>query len=100
MKRGWYIGNFSPSALVTQQFEVCYTIHKKDEKWEKHYHKVGTEITLVIRGKMRINNTVYGQGSIIVIHPNEIADPSFIEDTELVIVKTPSDINDKYTVPR
>lgn len=100
MKRGWYIGNFSPSALVTKQFEVCYTTHKKGELWEKHYHKVATEITLVIRGTMKINDTIYKQGDIIVIHPNEVADSSFIEDTELVIVKTPSDVNDKYVIPR
>lgn len=100
MKKGWYIGNFSPSAFKTDKFEVCYTRHKKNEFWEKHYHKLGTEITLVLRGMMKINDTIYNEGDILVIYPNEVADPTFLEDTDLVIVKTPSDTNDKYVLSR
>ena len=34
------------------------------------------------------------------IEPNEIADPKFLEDSEVAIVKVPSDTNDKYNIER
>ena len=54
MVGGWFIGNFKPSSLRTKKFEVSYKIHKKKEKWDRHYHKKATEINLVIKGKMKI----------------------------------------------
>ena len=100
MKGGWFIGNFQPSAHRTKNFEVAYVRHKKDQPWDKHFHKVATEITLIISGKVKINDKIYSSGDIVVIEPNEIADPYFLENTELVVVKTPSDVNDKYVVKR
>ena len=47
---------------------------------------------------MGFKNKTFVTGDIIVIHPDEIADPIFLEDTELIIVKTPSVKNDKYVV--
>ena len=51
-------------------------------------------------GKVRINDQVFVKGDIFVVEPHEIVDPLFLEDTELVIVKTPSDTTDKTIVPR
>ena len=100
MKGGWYIGNFEPAAFKTQNFEVAYVKHTKDQKRETHFHKIATEINLVIRGKIKINDTVYSTGDIFVIYPNEISAPSFLEDSEVIIVKVPSDVNDKYIVKK
>jgi len=98
MKGGWFIGNFEPSAFKTKDFEVAYVKHTKGEAWQKHLHKKATEITFVVRGKIKINDTIYASGDIFVIFPNEIVDPRFLEDSEVVIVKVPSDVNDKYVV--
>lgn len=98
MKGGWYIGNFDPSVLLTPDFEVGYKFHPKGEHWDAHYHKKGIEITYLIRGKMQIQGRILTSGDIFTIFPNEIADPVFLEDCEVVIVKTPSVIGDKYTV--
>ena len=98
MKGGWFIGNFDPSALRTPDFEVGYKFHPKGEKWDKHYHKKGVEITYLIRGKMQIQNRILTSGDIFTIFPNEIADPVFLEDCEVVIVKSPSVVGDKYIV--
>lgn len=95
---GWFVGNFSPTAYSTEKFEVCYKKHHKDEKWDTHYHKIGTEINYLIRGKMQIQDTILQTGDIFILYPYEIADPIFLEDCELVIVKTPSDSNDKYII--
>ena len=43
---------------------------------------------------------MFSSGDIFLIEPNEIADPRFLEDSEVVIVKVPSDINDKYDIER
>lgn len=97
-KGGWFVGNFEPSVFKTKDFEVCFKKHQKEEKWPKHYHKIATEINYLIRGKMRIQNQELNAGDIFVIYPEEIADPFFLEDCELIVVKTPSKINDKYEI--
>ena len=44
MEGGWFVGNFSPTAFKTEDFEVCYKVHKKGETWDYHYHKKSHEI--------------------------------------------------------
>lgn len=100
MKDGWFIGNFKPSILKTENFEVAYVKHIKDQFWEKHFHKHATEITLIIRGKIKINDEIFNEGDIFLIEPMEVADPIFLEDSEVIVIKTPSDLNDKYTIKR
>lgn len=98
MMGGWFIGNFEPSAYKTDQFEVCYKHHLKGEKWETHYHKEGTEINYLVNGKMIIQNKELNTGDIFILKPYEIADPIFIEDCTVLIVKTPSVSGDKYII--
>lgn len=100
MKGGWFIGNFEPSAFKTKNFEVAYTKHKKNSPWPKHYHKKATEITLIVKGKVKINDEVFSEGDLLVVNPNEIVDPTFLEDVEFVVVKTISDVNDKYILEK
>lgn len=95
---GWFIGNFKPSAFKTELFEVCYKVHPKGDKWDTHYHKNATEINYLIEGEMIIQGRILRSGDVFVIHPYEIADPEFVTDCRLVIVKTPSDVEDKYIV--
>jgi hypothetical protein len=98
MKAGWFVGNFEPTAYKTGDFEVCYKKHVKGEKWETHYHKEATEINYLIEGTMIIQDKKLVSGDIFIIYPYEIADPEFLEDCSLVIVKTPSKTNDKYVI--
>lgn len=98
MKGGWFVGNFEPSMFRTQDFEVCYKEHKKGEQWDVHFHKIATEINYLVRGKMTIQGRELTSGDIFVILPGEVADPVFLEDCDVVIVKVPSLIGDKYLV--
>jgi len=98
MKRGWFIGDFEPVAYKTKNFEVGLGHHKKGERWDKHYHKLATEITLIIKGKVEINDQIFVEGDIFIIDKNEVVEPLFLEETDYVVVKTISDINDKYIV--
>ena len=97
MKGGWFVGDFTPTAYNTSEFEVSYKIHPKNEKWDIHYHHTVTEINLIIRGKMIIQGKELTKGDIFILEPYEIADPSFIEDTEIICIKNKS-INDKISV--
>ncbi len=98
MKAGWFVGDFVPSVYKTKDFEVCYKVHPKGEQWPAHYHKKSTEINYLIRGKMTIQGKVLQSGDIFVFEPYEVADPEFLEDCELIVVKVPSSIDDKYEV--
>jgi hypothetical protein len=98
MWRGWMVGNFNPSVYKTDLFEVGILIHKKGEKWPKHYHKIATEINCLISGKMVICGKEINPGDIFILEPLEIADPEFLEDCKIVVVKTASVPNDKYEV--
>jgi quercetin dioxygenase-like cupin family protein len=96
--RGWFIGNFEPTLLKTDQFEVSILEHYKGQVWAKHYHAIGTEYNVLIKGSMSINGELINEGDIFVIEPNEVAEPEFFEDCVLVCVKTPSIPGDKYEV--
>lgn len=96
MKAGWFIGDFEPSVLRTREFEVGVKSHPKQSKWDVHYHKQATEITLLVSGKMKIADQVIESGQVFVLEPYEVADPVFLEDCLVVVVKTPSVVQDKY----
>lgn len=94
MKGGWFVGGFKPAAYQTNDFEVSYKTHYKGEKYNSHYHTLVTEINYLIRGEMTIQNTLLQAGDIFTLYPYEIADPEFLTDCELIVVKVPS-ANDK-----
>lgn len=98
MKEGWFVGNFLPTAFKTKDFEVCYKKHIKDELWDRHYHEKIHEINLLVKGKMLINDIEVNEGDIFVIEPFYISKPTFLDDCELVIVKTPSITDDKIVI--
>jgi quercetin dioxygenase-like cupin family protein len=98
MTRGWLIGDFEPSILRTQGFEVGVLTHKKGEEWAEHYHKIATEYNVLLKGKMTLNETLINEGDIFILYPNETALPEFLEDCTVLCVKVPSVIGDKYAV--
>lgn len=97
---GWFVGYFEPSVMKTKEFEVGYKLHKKGESWPVHYHRIATEITYLLRGRMIIGEKELTTGDIFTIFPYEIADPVFLEDCEVLIIKTPSVPGDKYEVTK
>lgn len=96
--RGWFIGDFEPSALRTKDFEVGILEHKKGEDWPAHIHEHCTEYNVLLEGKMTIRNQELNAGDIFVIEKNEVADPIFHEDCKVVVIKTPSIPQDKIEV--
>jgi len=100
MFRGWYIGDFEPSAYRTKDFEVAVMQHKAGEDWPAHYHSLSDEINYLLEGRMILNGVSLTAPTIFVIERNEVADPQFITDCKLVVVKTPSAPGDKHIVPK
>lgn len=98
MVNGWFIGDFEPSILKSNLFEVGVKYYKAGTKELKHFHKVATELTVIVSGRVKVNNIYYVSGDIILIQPNEIAEFEAIEDTSTTVIKTPSILNDKYLI--
>lgn len=96
--RGWFIGDFEPTVLRTKDFEVGVLTHKKGEYWAPHYHKKSVEYNVLISGKMVIQGRELNSGDVFVFDKEEIADPIFLEDCTLVVVKVPSIPSDKFEV--
>lgn len=96
--RGWFIGDFEPSVLKTEQFEAGYLFHPKGEQWPDHYHKLGTEYNLLIKGSMRIGGELIEPGDIFILEPYEVASPEFLEDCYIMCIKSPGNKGDKYLV--
>lgn len=97
MKHGWFIGNFEPSAFKTN-FEVAYRICQAGDHVDIHYHKLGTEINLLVEGIMIINNTILNSGDIFTIYPYEVVHVKYLTECKLVIVKNISCNADKFKV--
>ena len=97
MKLGWFIGNFEPSLYKTENVEVAIKKYNKGDYEESHFHKIATEITTIVTGKVKMNDTEYSSGDIITIPPNEATDFMVLEDNTITtVVKIPGAKNDKY----
>lgn len=97
---GWFVGNFDKAIYKTKGLEVSYKIHQKGEKWDWHYHEHLDEINLLVRGTMKLQGRDLVPGDIFVLEPMEIADPTFLQDCEIVCIKVPNFTNDKVVVKR
>ena len=98
MTKGWFIGNFEPSLLKTNDVEVAVKSYKKCDKESKHFHKIATEFTVILSGKVRMFDKEFEKDSIIKIEPNEATAFECLEDSVTVVVKFPGANNDKYEV--
>ena len=96
MVKGWFVGGFTPAVATTHEVEVAVKQYKKGDTEELHHHRVATEITVVISGRVRMNGTEYVAGDIIVIEPYEATDFEAVEDSINTVVKLPGILNDKY----
>ena len=96
MIRGWYVGGFTPTAYATNACEVAVKRYLAGDTEIAHFHKVATEITLVLSGRVRIAGRELGDGDIIVLEPGEVSDFEALTDAVNLVVKVPASLNDKY----
>ena len=96
--RGWFIGNFEPSIVKTEKYEVALLTHNKDEKWDFHYHQLADETNFLLEGRMLINERLVEKGSLFIIQKNQLTCPIFLENCKILCIKVPSVPSDKYGV--
>lgn len=97
MYKGWFIGAFEPTLYATTDCEVAVKQYKEGDYEESHYHKVATEYTVIINGRVCMNGIEYTQGDIIIIEPYESTDFKVLSKyATTVVVKIPGASNDKY----
>ena len=96
MTRGWFVGDFSPTLYKTTNCEVAVKHYKKDDFEEKRYHRVATEITVIVMGKVRMFDREFEAGDIIIAEPYDETDFMALEESKLCVVKIPGAKNDKY----
>ena len=95
---GWFIGDFEPSIWRTSAYEVGYKHHTAGEPWPTHYHEHMDELTFLLSGTMiRQGQTMTGP-VIFELSRGEIADPVFVTDCTIFIIKAPSVPGDKVVV--
>jgi hypothetical protein len=99
-ERGWFVGDFPKAAFQTDACEVAYMKHPKGQVWDLHYQEKITEINVLIKGEMILQNTKLVAGDVFILYPFEIADPEFLTDCEVICVKLPGIKNDKVVVEK
>ncbi len=96
MFKGWFVGDFDPTLLRTDACEVAVKSYRAGDAEELHHHKIATEVTLILSGRVRMCGQEWGEGDIIVLAPGEATDFVALTDAVNVVVKTPGAKNDKY----
>jgi anti-sigma factor ChrR (cupin superfamily) len=96
MVKGWFIGNFEPTMLATNDVEVAVKRYRRGDREARHYHKIATEFTAVISGEVEMNGLRYSAGDVVRVDRGESTDFLVLSDAVTVVVKHPGASNDKY----
>ena len=96
MVKGWFVGDFTPSAFINDRCEVALKTYQKGDREAAHFHKSAHEITLIVEGEVSMMDSTWRKGDIIVIEPGEVSAFSALTDATLVVIKIPGAKDDKY----
>lgn len=96
MVKGWFVGGFTPSVVQTHDVEVAVKTYKAGDKEAMHFHRVATEITVIVSGQVRMSERIFGPGDIVTLSPGQPTDFEAVTDATNVVVKLPGAADDKY----
>lgn len=88
--KGWVVGDFNPTLYRNEHVEVGLKRFNAGETEPSHKQIVATEITIVVSGNIRMNNSYFELNDVIVVEPNEFSDFEAITDCILACIKYPS----------
>lgn len=94
--KGWFVGNFTPTLIPSDAVEVAVKHYRAGESEHSHFHKVATELTLIVSGRVRMSGEEVGPGEIIKMEPGEATDFVPLTEVTTVVVKMPCVKGDKY----
>ena len=98
MIKGWFIGPFSPTVFATDQFECAVKRYAAGDYEASHIHRIATEFTVIVEGKVRMNGFEYGRDAILEIGPGDATDFEALTDVITFVVKIPAVQGDKYLI--
>ncbi|CAN5510917.1 hypothetical protein BH11PLA2_BH11PLA2_08900 [soil metagenome] len=98
MIKGWFVGRFSPTLFDSPDVEVAVKRYAAGDAEAAHLHKVATEITVIVSGRVRMFDREWAADDIIVVEPGEATAFLALEDAVTVVVKLPCVAGDKYVV--
>lgn len=96
MVKGWFVGDFEPTALRTNAAEVAVKEYAAGDHEELHHHRIATEVTTVVRGEIEMLGRSFSAGDVVVIPPNTATAFRAVTDAVTVVVKVPGAHDDKY----
>ena len=94
--KGWFVGNFEPTLIASDGVEVAIKHYKAGDHETAHHHKIATELTAVVSGRVRMSGEEIGPGEIVKIHPGQSTDFTALTEAVTVVVKMPCVAGDKY----
>ena len=100
MVKGWFVGNFEPSLYKTNDCEIAVKRYKVGDMEAAHYHKIATEITVIVKGRVRMFDTIFTEGDIVIVEPGDVTAFQALEEVVNVVVKLPGVNDDKYEVKK
>ncbi len=98
MTRGWFVGAFQPTAHHTDACEVAVRVYQAGDAEAAHFHKIATEVTLILAGRVRMVGREWEAGDILVLSPGEVTEFEALCDSTTVVVKVPGVLADKWLV--
>ncbi|MCI8649338.1 MAG: hypothetical protein HFG20_04395 [Anaerotruncus sp.] len=96
--KGWFVGNFAPTLYCTDAVEVAVKRYTAGEYEPAHFHKIATELTVIVSGRVRMNGVAYQEGDIVVMEPGDVTDFEALTDAVNTVVKLPGAAKDKYLI--
>jgi hypothetical protein len=99
MVRGWFVGDFEPTAYRSSAVEIAIKHYVAGDAEPRHVHKVATELTAVVAGRVRMDGRELGAGDIVELSPGDPCDFLALTDAIVVAVKLPAVAGDKYPAP-
>lgn len=94
--KGWFVGNFEPTLMPSDAVEVAIKQYKAGDHEGSHHHKIATELTAIVSGRVRMAGQEIGPGEIIKLVPGQSSDFTALTDVVTVVVKMPCVVGDKY----
>lgn len=98
MTRGWFVGDFSPTVLRTDAFEVAIQRYRAGDHEAAHTHLLAEEITVVVSGTVEMCGGTWHAGDILTIERGEVTGFHAVTDAVTAVVKVPSVPGDKHVV--
>ena len=96
--KGWLVGDFLPALIQSKDIEVGVKYYTSGDTESRHVHKFVDEYTIVLSGKVKMNDVEYSSGEIVYIEKESSTDFLCVDDSITLVIKTPSIPTDKEFV--